>query len=88
MTLETENLPADLRGESINVILIDMDPGIQEQVNLNPDGSYSIFLNSRLSFDAQRRGFLHAGGHIVRRDWEKSDVQEIEREAHALRFWH
>lgn len=81
MTLEIDNLPPNLRGETINVILIDMDPCVQEQVNQNADGSYSVFLNSRHSYDTQYRGFLHAGSHIINRDWELSDVQEIETEA-------
>ena len=35
--------------ENINIQMIDMDVMIPEQVVQNPDGSYTIFLNARLS---------------------------------------
>ena len=84
MTLETDNLPLYLRGEIINVVVIDMDPGIPEQITLNSDGSYTLFLNSRASHDTQIHCFYHAADHIRHNDWEKSDVQEIEFAAHRL----
>lgn len=83
MILTAENLPSQLRGESINVILLDMDTGIHEEVNLNRDGSYTIFINSRLSSDTQQSGYAHAIKHILFDDWKLKDVQEIEWEAHS-----
>ena len=71
-------------GEVITVAFLDMDPGINEQVTKNSDGSFTIFLNARSSEDQQREGFDHARGHILRNDWEKCDVQQIEAVAHGL----
>ena len=71
-------------GEVITVAFLDMDPGINEQVTKNSDGSFTIFLNARSSEDQQREGFDHARGHILRNDWEKCSVQQIEAAAHGL----
>lgn len=66
----------------INVVYLNMEYGIHEQVTLNHDGSYTIFLNARDSLDMNRFSYIHAMNHIVNNDFEKFDVQEIETEAH------
>lgn len=68
--------------EVINVKIIDMDTGIQEQVVKNHDGSYTVFINARYATEAQKKAYLHAIGHIEDGDFDKENVQEIEREAH------
>lgn len=68
--------------EIINVKIIDMDTGIQEQVVKNHDGSYTVFINARYATESQKKAYLHAIGHIEDGDFEKENVQEIEREAH------
>lgn len=55
---------------------------ISESVTANPDGSYTIFLNAKMSHERLQKAYLHALGHITHNDFEKSDVQEIEYEAH------
>lgn len=47
--------------------------------------SYTVYINSRLSHNGQIRAFRHALRHIERGDFEKFDIQEIERECHADR---
>lgn len=44
---------------------------------------YSIYINARLSQERQREAYFHALRHIERGDWEKADVQLIEKEAHG-----
>ena len=61
---------------------MNLDHGIHELITLNKDGSYTIFLNARDSRERQVMSYYHALGHIENRDFEKSDVQEIEHEAH------
>ena len=80
MIIDCESLPTELRGETINIVLLDME--VPEQVTLNSDGSYTIFINARQSCDTQKHCLLHATNHILSRDWEKSDVEQIEVEAH------
>ena len=66
----------------VNTFLIDMDVLVPEQIVQNSDGSYSIFINSRLSYDRQVEAFKHALKHIDNSDFEKSNADSIELEAH------
>jgi len=55
-----------------------------EFVTKNEDGSYTIFINSRLSLYAQRLAAEHAIEHIKNGDFDKENVQEIEAMAHNI----
>ena len=68
--------------EDINIQMIDMDVMIPEQVVQNPDGSYTIFLNARLSHERHLETYAHAMHHILNHDFDKQDVQQIEYDAH------
>jgi len=68
----------------INTFLLDMDVLIPEHVVRNRDGSYSIFINSRLSYDRQLEAYKHALKHIKDGDFDKKDADRIEFEAHNL----
>lgn len=69
--------------KDINTFLVNMDVLVSEQVVENSDGSYSIFLNSRLTHERQLESYKHALNHINNNDFEKSDVQKIEKDAHS-----
>ena len=58
----------------VNTILIDMDVMIPEQVVENPDGSYSIFLNSRLTHERHIESYAHAMRHIKNGDFEGNNA--------------
>lgn len=64
--------------------LVNMPSGIWGHCNPNPDGSYTIFINSRLSYETQRKVYLHEIYHIVNGDFDRpdSDVDKIEYRAH------
>jgi len=66
------------------VYLLDMPASIRETVTPNQDGTYSIFINSRLSHDARLSALEHAMKHIKRDDFCKDDVQKIEHDTHFL----
>lgn len=66
----------------INTQLIDMDVLIGEQVIKNVDDSYTILLNSRLSHERQLECYRHAINHIQSNDFEKTNSNIIELEAH------
>ena len=85
---ETTTAIYEFDGEVINVVMLDMAYGIYEEVHKNKDESFSIFLNSRYSNETLRHAFEHALDHIRRRDWDKTDVQEIEAEAHGIYVRH
>lgn len=70
--------------EEINVQILDMDTMIPEHLVKNADGSYTILINAKLSQDGQLKAYQHALNHISNGDFEKSDVQNIELQAHEL----
>lgn len=72
-------------GETLNVCLADLDPGINEHIVKNgAEDVYTIFINARSSADQQRESFEHARKHIKNGDWDKVYVQSIEAAAHGI----
>lgn len=69
--------------EEIFVYLLNLPDGTKEAVSSNEDGTFSIFINSKLSRDGQLRAYEHALKHIKRNDFHKEDVQTIE---HSVRY--
>ena len=69
--------------EDVYVELVDFGntPG-SEVVTANEDGSYTILLNARYSYERQVEACIHACRHIDGCDFEKMDTQIIEKEAH------
>jgi hypothetical protein len=55
---------------------------VTETVTQNADGSYTIFLNSRMTQERQLESYLHAMRHITNNDFERHNVEQIEVEAH------
>ena len=71
--------------DDIHVVLMDWNRRkVHEEVTENADGSYTIFISSRLSTNQQREKFEHALKHIEDGDFEKADVQLIEAAAHGI----
>lgn len=68
--------------DNVHVYIIDMPCTTNEFVTLNEDGTYSLFLNARCSYEEQCKSYKHALRHIRNNDFAKSDVQEIEMEGH------
>ena len=58
------------------------DTKTKEAVSENNDGSYTIFIETSLSKEAQQKAFMHAMKHIFGNDFEKIDINEIENQAH------
>ena len=68
---------------NINVIICDFHTTKgKEFVTLNEDGSYTVFINSRLNQESAIKAYLHAMNHINNEDFERSDVQYIEWNCH------
>lgn len=64
-----------------------MPDGFNGHVNPNLDGSYSVFINAKLDYDTQVRVYLHELWHIENGDFDRSDVDKIEFEAHKEGFF-
>lgn len=70
----------------VNVQVLDFKTTCgSELVTPNEDGSYTVLINARMSYEAQRKALLHALGHILNDDFEKENVQQIEAAAHGLK---
>lgn len=57
----------------IFVHYLDFKNSVPAASTLNDDGSYTIFLNSRLSSEQQMNGYIHELSHIFRLDFESRD---------------
>lgn len=55
-----------------------------ELVTPNEDGTFTVLINARMSYETQRKSLLHALGHILNDDFGKENVQQIEAAAHGL----
>lgn len=66
----------------VNVIIMDLPLPSKETVVPNEDGSYTIFINAKLSDEQRLKSYEHAIKHIEENDFSKTDVQEIEYSAH------
>ncbi len=64
--------------EAIGVYFMDMDTAVDEQVIFNEDGSYSIFINSRLNWERQMIAYQHALVHIMNGDFDRQSADKIE----------
>ena len=66
----------------IIVKLIDFPTSAKEAVTENEDGSYTIFINAKLTHENQLEAYAHALGHIMGSDFKKENADEIEFIAH------
>lgn len=72
--------------ENIFVYFMNMDVHIPEHVVENKDGTYTIFLNSRLTYEANVQSYKHAVAHIANGDFEEKNPDKIEYIRHNLDF--
>ena len=70
--------------DDIYVYIVDLKSSVPEMVTQNPDGSYTVILNARYSYEKQMESYRHACRHIERCDFERMEVQEIEKETHSV----
>ena len=67
------------------VFLVQFPTGnVHEAITKNEDDSYSIFIDCTYSLEAQKIRLEHAIRHILRDDFQKTDVDEIEKYAHEI----
>ena len=76
----------DDHAEDIFVEVIDFgkDAKAAEMVVKNEDGSFTVFLNARVSHDKQMEALEHGVRHVTNDDFSKTDVQQIEADAHHI----
>ena len=71
----------DLELDNIYVYQIALPEGIDEYVTPCFMG-YTIYIDKNLTHERRQKAFIHALKHIKNNDFEKSDVQAIESQAH------
>ena len=69
----------------IIVKLIDFPTTAKEAVTENEDGTYTVFINAKLTREKQLEAYMHALGHIMGNDFEKENADEIEFIVHNAR---
>ena len=67
--------------DNVNIYVLDLPDGINEMV-APCLGGYTIYIDDKLSPEGKRKAYDHALYHINNNDFEKSDVNQIEIEAH------
>ena len=69
----------------IHSVLATLPGSIKAYVVANPDMSFTIVLNDALSFEQNRKSYLHEYAHIVNGDYDKKfSADMIELNAHLL----
>jgi hypothetical protein len=63
----------------VSVRFLQMPYRVKGFVRQNEDDTYTIVLNSRLSYEQNVKTYEHEISHIVKGDFSKSDVNQIER---------
>ena len=67
--------------EDVYVYEIDLPKGIREMVTPTADNSYTVYIDRKLSDAGKMKAYRHALRHCCG-DFERSNVQEIENNAH------
>ncbi len=71
--------------QDVNVVLANMPGSIKGYTIANSDLSYTIVINSRLSFEQQQQTAKHEKDHIEKGDYdEKTSADRLEYYAHEL----
>ena len=69
--------------EDIFVYMVALPGNVREAVTPCFCG-YTVYINQNLTYEQRQKAFAHALKHIKNNDFEKSDVQSIEAQAHSL----
>lgn len=60
-----------------NIQMIDMPTSTRATHTLNDDGSYTIFVNSKLNIEQQHLGCMHEIEHIKHEDIQRDESADI-----------
>lgn len=63
--------------DNVYAYLVPLPAGIHEMVMPCFDG-FTVYINDSLPLEQREKAYRHAVKHIVEKDFEKHDVQEIE----------
>mgnify|MGYP000863675230 CR=1 FL=1 len=63
--------------------MVDMPVSIKAHTVPNEDGTFTIFINSRLNSEQQKEGYSHEIEHILKDDFKTKNVDKTEFITHA-----
>lgn len=63
----------------------DLPCRIKAMTTANIDGTYTVFINSRLNLEQQQEGYIHELEHILIGDYERNNANSVELKAHRAR---
>ena len=64
--------------------LVDLPCWMGGHCNCNPDGTYTIIINARWGHEERLKAYMHELRHIHNNDFEKFNVEEVERRNHGI----
>lgn len=68
----------------VNTIEISLPTTISAYVVSNPDSSFTIVLNSRMTFERRMQSYRHELQHLQNGDYERNSADLVEFHAHGL----
>ncbi len=68
--------------DSINIKLIPMEYSVKGVSCCNEDGSYTIIINSKISYEQQLEAYRHELRHIAHDDYRCDDIDWVELKTH------
>lgn len=75
----------DYTRHDVHIYYIDMPCSVTSNIVENNDGSYTIYINSRLSYERQLEGYLHELRHLDNNHFEEwLDIQNVEMEVREI----
>lgn len=78
METETENF-INYNNYDIYIYCLDMPCSVASNVVENPDGSFTLYLNSRMTRERNIKGYLHEMNHLKNADLNNCyNIQEVE----------
>lgn len=70
--------------QDVNCIMLDMPSQIKGYTISNPDNSFTVVLNSKLTHEQRLISYRHEINHIQHRDFEFSNADDIEIRSHNI----
>ena len=69
----------------VYIYYVDMPCSVASNIVENPDGSYTIYLNSRMTHERNIKGYLHEIRHLINNDLnECNNIQNIESKVREM----
>ena len=69
--------------DDVFVYYVELPEGVNETVT-PCNGGYNVCIDPRQSEEGVMRSYMHALRHIMENDFEKEDVNQLEKEAHTV----